>query len=184
MSPAIIVWGSLYWDPRNLETTGKWLYDGPVLPIEFARISSDRRLTLVIKPAFKRITTLYAISSYEDYTVARENLRQREKTDNIGNIGFIDFQTHTYHVRSNNSFVLDILRQWNENKGFDAVIWSDFSPNFTVKTGKAFTSENIIEYLGNLDDSARNVALDYIHRTPKQITTRFRDEIEQHYNCI
>lgn len=182
MSTAIIVWGSLFWDPRNLETIGQWFFDGPVLPIEFARISSDKRLTLVIKPTYKKITTLYAISSNEDYTVARENLRQREKTNNIGNIGFIDFKTNAYHVRSNNLFILDILRQWNENKGFNAALWSDFSPNFTVKTRKAFTSENIIEYIHNLDDDARHLTLEYIYRTPKQITTQFRNEIERHFN--
>lgn len=37
---AIIGWGSLVWDPRDLPIESPWHDDGPELPIEFARISS------------------------------------------------------------------------------------------------------------------------------------------------
>ncbi|HOW68396.1 MAG TPA: hypothetical protein P5055_13320 [Candidatus Paceibacterota bacterium] len=48
MSIAILGWGSLIWNPRDLPITGDWQGDGPVLPIEFTRISDNGRLTLVI----------------------------------------------------------------------------------------------------------------------------------------
>lgn len=60
MKIAILGWDSLIWDPRSLKydvNTG-WLTDGPKLPIEFARISNDGRLTLVIKESVVEVQTL------------------------------------------------------------------------------------------------------------------------------
>ena len=181
MRIAILVWGSLYWEPRNLVTTGEWFYDGPVLPIEFARISGGNRLTLVIKPAFDNVTTLYAISAFDTFEEARENLREREGTENINNIGFIDFTNHTQQVRQSNAFIIDILRQWNAEKNFDAVLWSDFSPRFTDVTQQQFTLQNVITFIDNLPDEQKRSALQYTRNTPPQITTRFRNGIEQRF---
>lgn len=181
MRIAILVWGSLFWDPRNLEKTDEWFYDGPVLPIEFARISGGNRLTLVIKPNFDSVTTLYAVSSNDDFTTARKNLQSREDTPNIDNIGFINFENNTQHVRPSNAFVIEILRQWNEAKEFDAIIWSDFSPRFTDAIHQPFTLPNVITFLNDLPDAEKVEALKYIRNTPQQITTRFRNSIEQHF---
>jgi len=42
----VLGWGSLIWDPRELKIkNSEWQKDGPNLPIEFARISQDGRLT-------------------------------------------------------------------------------------------------------------------------------------------
>jgi hypothetical protein len=40
--------GSLLWDPADLQTAAKFVANGPLLPIEFSRISADGRLTLAI----------------------------------------------------------------------------------------------------------------------------------------
>jgi hypothetical protein len=181
MSIAILVWGSLYWDKRNLETTDEWFYDGPVLPIEFARISNGNRLTLVIKPAFDNVTTLYAISAHDTLAAARENLRSREGTENINNIGFIDFTTNTQQVRQANAFMIDILSQWNTERNFDAIIWSDFSPRFSDAINQQFTLQNVITFIDNLPKAEKRSALQYIRNTPHQINTRFRNAIEQRF---
>lgn len=181
MKTAILVWGSLFWDPRNLEKTDEWFYDGPVLPIEFARISGGNRLTLVIKPNFDFVPTLYAVSSNDDFMSARANLQSRENTPNIDNIGFINFTNNTHHVRPSNAFVLDILTQWNETKKFDAIIWSDFSSRFTDAIHQPFTLPNVITFLDGLSVKEKVEALKYIRNTPQQITTRFRNSIEQHF---
>ncbi len=51
---AILGWGSLLWDKRPDfdEQHDDWQFDGPVLPLEFCRVSSSRGgvLTLVIDP--------------------------------------------------------------------------------------------------------------------------------------
>lgn len=181
MRIAILIWGSLFWDKRNLATTDEWFFDGPVLPIEFARISSGNRLTLVIKPTFDNVTTLYAISAYDTLSAARENLRIREGTDNINNIGFIDFTSDNKQVRTANEFVIDILSLWNEERKFDAIIWSDFAPRFSDVTNQQFTLANAITFIENLPDQEKQSALLYIRNTPQQITTRFRLNIEQKF---
>src|ERR1700722_18672522 len=48
----VLAWGSLVWDPRDLQTAGKFVANGPLLPIEFCRISADGRLTLAIDESF------------------------------------------------------------------------------------------------------------------------------------
>ena len=48
----VLAWGSLVWDPRELQTAAKFAPDGPLLPIEFCRISADGRLTLAIDERF------------------------------------------------------------------------------------------------------------------------------------
>ena len=84
MKIAVLGWGSLIWNPGNLEidkTQGNngWFDDGPSLPIEFARISKDGRLTLVIVPEKKEVVqTLYAISSFEKLDHAKLDLAVRE----------------------------------------------------------------------------------------------------------
>jgi len=181
MRIAILVWGSLYWEPRNLTTTNEWFYDGPVLPIEFARISGGNRLTLVIKPTFDNVKTLYVISSFDNFEEARENLREREGTERINNIGFVDFSNNAQQVRHSNAFMIDILRQWNVDKNFDVILWSDFSPRFTDVTQQKFTPQNVITFIDNLPDEQKRSALQYIRNTPPQITTRFRHGIEQQF---
>ena len=48
MKIAVLGWGSLIWNKGNLRLTTNWTDGGPILPIEFSRISDDGRLTLVI----------------------------------------------------------------------------------------------------------------------------------------
>jgi 1-acyl-sn-glycerol-3-phosphate acyltransferase len=55
MRIAVLGWGSLIWSPGNLKIDREWHEDGPFLPIEFARVSQDGRLTLVLFPTgFRR----------------------------------------------------------------------------------------------------------------------------------
>jgi hypothetical protein len=181
MNIAKLVWGSLHWDPRGLATTGEWFADGPELPIEYARISRGNRLTLVIKPGFDLVTTLYAVSRLTELEAARENLRVREDTDNINNIGFLRFDDGENYVGPDHVLVLEILTVWNACKGFDAVIWSEFAPNFTLKAKLPFTVQNVITFLERLPIEEKDRAMEYIKKAPAQITTRFRAQIEARF---
>src|SRR5579871_2538178 len=87
MRIAIIAWGSLIWCPGNLALSTRWRADGPLLPIEFSRISGDGRLTLVIRPGARNVATYWARISIDNLTDATENLAEREGTD-ISNVAF------------------------------------------------------------------------------------------------
>ena len=88
---AILGWGSLIWEPRELETIGGWQMGGPVLPIEFSRVSNDGRLTLVVdEKNGVDVPTRYILSSRTDMAGAIENLRVREKAPSDRGIGVFD----------------------------------------------------------------------------------------------
>ena len=57
LKSAILAWGSLVWDPRDLQTVAEFAPNGPLLPIEFCRISADGRLTLAIDETFGDVCT-------------------------------------------------------------------------------------------------------------------------------
>lgn len=78
MKIAVIGWGSLIWCPGPLGIQTPWYRDGPSLPVEFARISKDCRLTLVIHPDSANQMTYWALSTFEDLEGTRANLRTRE----------------------------------------------------------------------------------------------------------
>ena len=50
----VLAWGSSVWDPRELKIASKFAPNGPLLPIEFCRISGDGRLTLAIDEDLRR----------------------------------------------------------------------------------------------------------------------------------
>src|SRR5690348_12261181 len=89
---AILAWGSLIWDdgwPQFDKQRGEWLKDGPVLPLEFSRISAsrDKALTLVIDPDNgSDCKVMYAISKRKNPDDAIADLRDREGTimDHMG----------------------------------------------------------------------------------------------------
>jgi hypothetical protein len=82
MKIAILGWGSLIWNPYglNFDKTIDWQTDRPILPIEFARISKDGRLTLVITENGTKVQTLYAVLTYKTLAKAISNLAIRESS--------------------------------------------------------------------------------------------------------
>lgn len=75
---ACLGWGSLIWDPRNLDGQEEWHRDGPRLPVEFVRQSSNGRLTLVIFERATDVTTLWVEVSKNNLDEAVKNLGERE----------------------------------------------------------------------------------------------------------
>lgn len=176
MKLAILGWGSLIWDPANLHIRGRWQADGPFLPIEFARISDDGRLTLVLYLGTEPVQTLWALSAYEDLNQAKENLRERERTS-LEIIGFISIPKNDSNCRAVPQ-VIDFIRQWAVAKGLDAVIWTDLQANFKDKTKKELNAENVTAYLSSLTGASREKAIKYIRIAPSQVETKLRRKIE------
>ena len=74
--------GIIVWDPRDLQIAAKFAANGPLLPIEFCRVSADGRLTLAIDETFGALCKTYsAPSALEDLDAAMDNLRQQRGND-------------------------------------------------------------------------------------------------------
>ena len=182
MKIAILGWGSLIWNPGNLgidKNEGKngWFDDGPMLPIEFARISKGPRLTLVILPGSEEVKTLYAISNLKKLEQAISNLRERESC-NIKSIGVYNkleksFSDTKFPFKKN-------IETWMERqKEIEAILWTDLPGNFQEKTGLKLSEENAITYLNSVLSSELAEAENYIRRTPTIVETPIRKIIEQ-----
>jgi hypothetical protein len=100
MKIAVLGWGSLIWKPDGLQTVGRFLNDGPTLPIEFCRTSQDGRLTLVIDRTYGApCVTYHALSSFHELDTAIENLRIREGMLTSERIGFVNLMTREENQR-------------------------------------------------------------------------------------
>lgn len=177
MKIAILGWGSLIWKPENLayDIKSNWSSEGPFLPIEYSRISNDGRLTLVISDEANEVKTLFAISTFETLDQAILNLAIREGS-NISTIGF--YLKNSNQISPNNFKHRINIENWLEqNDSVDAVIWTNLPENWQTKT--KFKFKNRIEYLLSLNQKASQTAEEYIRKTPKQINTELRSEIEE-----
>jgi hypothetical protein len=177
MKIAILGWGSLVWNPENLEidkTKGQngWLSDGPMLPIEFARISNDGRLTLVIVPGKDEIKTLYSISRFVDLDHVILDLACREGCPK-SKIGYFVKSEGTYHSKSN---IRNNIESWiiNQKEEIEAVIWTDLSMNFKEKIGVELSLENVINYLRYQPQDVKVKTEQYIRRAPTVVNTAIR----------
>lgn len=175
MKIAILGWGSLIWQPKELEFDRGigWLTDGPIILIEFARISKDGRLTLVISPNGSEAQTLYTFSKHETLDEAVLNLAVREGSVRKS-IGWYDKNINQFYDK-NFKFQRNIL-DWINNKEIDAVIWTNLPENWKEKTN------NRIEYLKELKGKESVLAEEYIRKAPIQIQTEFRVMIEKELN--
>ena len=102
---AVIGWGSLIWDLDNLAPLieGTWLMGGgPVLPMEFSRVSPKRlqALAVCLDPQYgDPCQTNAIISIRDDIHDAAEDLRARERAKRIDQIGLIHPKSGALHTR-------------------------------------------------------------------------------------
>lgn len=172
MNIAIIGWGSLIWSPRTLQIEPGWYEDGPMLPVEFARESTDGRITLVIYPSCKKQRMYWAKSSCLRLCDAIENLRQREgkncceKDIHFFVKGRPDHWGDPKSVRA--------VREWSMKRGnLDAVIW-------TGLTG-TYDRDSAVRYLKTIKDPAKLArAKKYVRMAPPQIQTEVRAAMRKH----
>jgi len=183
MQIAVIGWGSLIWCPGCLRIKTRWHSDGPALPIEFARISADKRLTLVIHIGSSDQRTYWALSEFETLEEARENLKAREGT-NLKHIhslatdgeeqGEIDRQVATK------------IREWlKTRRNFQAAIWTGLPSNWDERRGHPFSPGDAFRYLQELEEardqaiSVYNRAREYVTNAPSQIQTVVRKMVRE-----
>jgi hypothetical protein len=174
---AYLGWGSLVWDRRDLPIVGEWIEGGPSLAIEFARVSGDGRLTLVIDEKHgAQVRTRYAQSACTDLTEAIERLRQREGKPARDQIGFVEPASNRERPESRTSHPesCDRIKAWAKTQGWDAVVWTALLGNFPQKRGEAFTTEAAYRYFDGLTGDARARAEKYIENAPQEVDTPFR----------
>jgi hypothetical protein len=165
----------LLWDTRPDfgKWHGAWQFDGPILKVEFSRISSSRlgALTLVLDSVNGSDNQVaYGQSSRSNLSQAVEDLRIRERTS-LANIGFIHGDGR---ARSQDAGSSSMIEAWAAARVFDAVVWTDLQSNFIHKTGKPFSIAAAVEHIRSISEDGRRAALDYIAKAPHFIDTPFR----------
>lgn len=177
MKIACLGWGSLVWDPRSLHVRSVWFGDGPLLPIEFARESKDKRVTLVITPGSPLVRSLWALSSLDSVDAAKDDLALREeiKDENI------QFSIGVWQQAGQAQADIDPeIVQWATRLNLDAVIWTKLKPRFDEQERVA-TEEEVITHLHALSHEQRANAERYVRMTPRQIDTPYRRRMEKEF---
>jgi hypothetical protein len=189
MRCAVLTWRSLMWDSRELQVAADFAPNGPLLPIEFCRISRDGRLTLVVDETYGAVCTTYsAPSAIESLNEAIENLRLREGAANAEVVGFVELASgkqSDFATQSHPNSVAAI-GAWATSNGYDAAIWTALASNFEEpdKGGEPFSVTAAIRYLEALesrDRAAFTRALDYIRKAPPEVETPVRDQVNKRW---
>ena len=173
MRIACLAWGSLVWKPDKLQITLPWYFDGPQVPVEFARQSQGNRLTLVIGEGFQKNPSLYAWMKTTILSEAIENLRAREDTTTT-RIG-------TWQIGEVAPERIPDLPSWAKDKGATAVIWTALPPKFQNENSRVPTIEEALEFLQSLNPEKQKSAEEYIRKAPKQVRTPYREKFEAHF---
>lgn len=169
-----IGWGSLIWCEKALPVAGAWQADGPALPIEFARESKDRRITLVVCEGAPAVTTLWARLNVETIDAAKFALAAREGVtdDNIRfSIGWWSTAGSSRH------HCAEVIGTWATARNFAGVVWTALKPKIGADY-KTPTQEEVVGHLRGLRDGERDTAEEYVRLAPRQIVTPYRTAIE------
>ncbi len=174
----ILGWGSLVWEPRDLPHYVPWRSGGPTLQLEFSRISSDGRLTLVVDSAAGAMcSTLYAASPRTNLLEAVEDLRRREGTIARG-IGWFDQGGDSSRNRYAQQVDVDqTMRDFCATRNVSAVVWTALAANFEEQLGQPFSVDSAMTYLRGLPTIVRQRALEYIRKAPPEIETPLRTRV-------
>lgn len=176
---ALLGWGSLIWDQRP-EFDGwreAWQEDGPVLPLEFSRVSGQSRkraLTLVIDTKHGEACTVqFAFSKRHNPDDAIADLRCREGTV-INRMGF-------WLADGSRTCKPDVppgIAAWAQHKEIDVVIWTGLPSNFEKETTEAFSIDAAIRHLQSLSADAKAMAVEYVWRVPNLVNTPLRRALQ------
>lgn len=175
---ACLGWGSLIWDPDGLPVKGGWNNDGLHLPVEFNRVSSDGRLTLVITEGALPVAVLWAylsVSSLEDGIQAlakREGISPANSERSVGAWSTAYSSQHTETAT---------IGKWAEERDLTAVVWTALKPGFRESRGTPLTCQEALTHLGSLEGEDRTCAEEYIRRAPVSVRTPYRTAIEHEF---
>ena len=171
MKIACLGWGSLIWNPDGLPCLGDWGADGPYLPIEFTRESSDRRITLVLTPEVEDVRSLWTLLGVTSANDAVEALARREKCP----VSRIGLWTPASDDGSDSEMRIG---RWARDQSFDGVVWTALGPGFQSSPGTVPSVEEVLSHLRSLTGTERDRAEAYVRKAPAQINTTYRGHIQ------
>ncbi len=167
---AVLGWGSLVWDARELPIQREWFKDGPLVQVEFARQSRDKRITLVLEKNSPAVRTLWAVmdcTNMEDATESLWNREGRPKREHICKWSKGERSPDLIHG----------LEAWIQSRSIEEVIWTGLPPTFNDTENESML-EQILKHLNDLSGAERDNAERYVRKTPRQIDTPYRRMIE------
>lgn len=167
---AVLGWGSLVWDPRELPIHREWFKDGPLVQVEFLRQSQDNRITLVLDSEAPPVRSLWAMMDCTELKAAKKALRKREGC-NLEDI-------HAWpNGKEAPGTILD-LEAWAHARSIEAVVWTGLPPKFNDTNGNVPKIDEVLAHLDGLLGAERDNAERYVRNTPRQIDTPYRRKIE------
>jgi len=167
-------WGSLIWCQKTLPVIGTWQLDGPGLPVEFARESRDKRITLVICDGALAVKTLWAALDVPTLDAAKQALAAREGVKRVNIEHCIGWWSPTAASEHSSA---PTIGQWASERRLEGVVWTALKP----KIGGDYRipqRDEVIQHLSQLQGVERDIAEEYVRLAPRQIATRYRTGIE------
>ena len=151
--------------------------DGPLLPLEYARISGcfknppERKLSLVIRRGAELQETYWSIMKAMNLEEALKNLARRETmTINPSGKGvyFLNLKTLETNLSDSNKdeMIKRILIEWaKEHLDIDIIIFSNWKSNFKKRNDSKCIPETAIEFLKKISPRELSLAKEYIEKT-------------------
>jgi hypothetical protein len=182
---ACIGWGSLVWQddhPKAFAQIGPWKPGGPGVKVEFARISKDHRVTLVLDRDSPTSQAWWCLMEAQELRQAVKLLADRE------GIGEVYQKTSVGSWKCGepepeNPFSLAL---WASQNGVDAVIWTKLgcsSPNPSggdpIPREKPSLSKLIEHVIFFKNDTVTHEKIrEYVEKAPAEIITTYRKDLE------
>jgi hypothetical protein len=147
------------------------------LPIEFARESGGKRITLVIVDVAIQVRSLWALMSIRTLQEAKNELAEREgiSKENIQYlIGSWDSASENIHGKYSTE-----IGAWATNLHLDVVVWTNLKYGFKQARDKMPEYDEILSHIASLGHEQRQVVEEYVRRTPRQVDTEFRRNLQR-----
>ena len=148
-----------------------------MLPVEFARVSRDGRLTLVLVEGVPVQPTLWAVSQNTTLEEAAADLQAREGCGSFG-IG----SWPQMPGRSRVSMHDPVIKAWAESKDLEGVVWTSLGPKGPDGKLGLVSHDVRLDHLTTLNMTGRaGAARKYIENAPAQIETPFRTLVRREF---
>jgi hypothetical protein len=151
-----------------------WRTDGPLLPVEFARVTKLEQVKIVLVPGVPEVPTLWNLFTTPDLDQARQSLGKRE---GIPEERLAEWIGHWAGGEPRNS-VEAAIASWVKQRGFDAAVWINLPPRWGGQSGIVPTQAQVLAHLEKLQGQEKIIPERYIRMTPRQVRTPYRSAIE------